>query len=107
MRRYHHSPSIPFHIARVECLQKPARSSLSAFDSSGATSGPSDHSDASEALKSALRVFIASMWLAGVIIGVGLAVELHGFTPWGLFIQAAGFFLAGVSVLRHPGEGES
>lgn len=107
MRRYHHSPSIPFHIARVECLCEPVESPVDGLNSSGAVVTPSDHSDASGSLKTASRVFVASMWLAGVIIGAGLAVELHGFTPWGLFIQAAGFFLAGVSVLRHPGEGES
>jgi hypothetical protein len=107
MRRYHHSPSIPFHIARVECLQEPIGASLSGFDSSAAISGPSDHSDASGGLKTSSRVFVGSMWLAGVIIGVGLSVELNGFGPYGLFVQAAGFLLAAVSVIRHPGEGES
>lgn len=104
MRRYHRSPSIPFHIARVECLQEPVRASVDGLNASGATSVAQDRQTASQTAKNALRVFLWSLWVSGVAVGAGLALELNGMMHHGLFAQAFGFFVAVVSVLRHPEE---
>jgi hypothetical protein len=105
MRRYHHSPSIPFLIANAQCVQEPLGASLSASDSSGAISGPSDHSDASAGVKTALRVFLWSLMVAGFAIGGGLALELAGMMYQGLWTQAFGFLVAGAAIILKP-EGE-
>ena len=105
MRRYHHSPSIPFLIARVDGPQEAIGGPVDGLNGPGGIRNPSGDQRPLEAAKNASLVFVASMWVAGVIIGVGLALELNGGGPYGLFVQAAGFFIAAVSVLRHPEEG--
>lgn len=104
MRRYHHSPSIPFLIANAEGVCEPVGSSLSGVDASRATDGAPDHQAASDGLKKAPCLFLWSLWIAGLAIGGGLALELNGMMHQGLFAQAFGFFIAGVAVIRHPGE---
>ena len=106
-RRYHVSPSIAFHIAHAHGLQEPVGSPVSAMNGLEGIGKPPTTQGHLEGSKTASRVFVISMLLAGVAIGAGVSLELNGVDPVGLFVQASGFLLAVVSVYRHPEEDES
>jgi hypothetical protein len=104
MRRYLSSPSIPFDIARVHGVQKPARSSVSGSKAFMATLVALDHQRHLEAPEIGSQAFLWSLWLSGVSVGVGLALELNGMSQPGVFSQAFGFLVAAVSIILHPGD---
>jgi hypothetical protein len=104
MRRYLSSPSIPFDIARVHGVQKPARSSVRATEAEPGTLRRVEGSEAPVRLKNEPQLFLWSLWLSGVSVGVGLALELNGMSQPGVFSQAFGFLVAAVSIILHPGD---
>jgi hypothetical protein len=104
MRRYHSSPSIPFHIARVHGVQKPARSSVRAMEAAPGRVGRVEGSEAPVRLKNEPLIFLWSLWLAGVSVGVGLALELNGMSQSGAFAQAFGFLIAAVAIILKSGD---
>ena len=66
------------------------------------TFSPAAHQNASTGQKNSLPIFLLSLWIAGIAVGAGLALELAGLAHQGLFAQAFGFVAAAVAVLRHP-----
>jgi hypothetical protein len=100
MRRYHHSPSIPFLIIGSEA----AGSSRSGLNTSRATHVAETPQTASSGQKNGSTVFIASLALGGFLAGAGIAVEIAGFREVGQALYAAGFALCAVAIVRHPKE---
>jgi hypothetical protein len=101
MRRYHHSPSIPFLIIGSEAAGS-FRSSLNASEATHVAETPQT---ASQPAKTARIAFIGSLALGGFLAGAGLAVEIAGFREVGQTLYAAGFALCAVAIIRHPKEG--
>jgi hypothetical protein len=101
MRRYHHSPSIPFLIIGSEAAGS-SRSAMKASDASMYRPAPQT---ASSGQKNGSTVFIASLALGGFLAGAGIAVEIAGFREVGQALYAAGFALCAVAIVRHPKEG--
>jgi hypothetical protein len=97
MRRYHRFHSLPFLIAGIE----PVGSSLSGLNGSGATSVAKTPQKPSGEAKTCPIGFLISLFLGGVSVGAGVAMEINGMDH-GFPLQIIGFITIAVGIVRCP-----
>lgn len=97
IRRYHHSPSIPFLISS-SLFSGP----LSGLKSFAAPSGPSAPQNASTGLPIASRKLLAGILSGGLVALAGIGVEVTGEPLVGNALYGIGILVSAVAVIFHP-----